>query len=131
MGPRIYPSQQDTNLTAKGSLILTKSTVDAIEVYVNGTIVNKQFSVINGLYSYGINIGDVIDITSIIIKSISITRKDYTTDDNNGNNGIINTFITGVTNVLLYTFTATTSPSSYNFEYLISMTPTPTTTPTH
>lgn len=130
MGPRIYPSQQDTNLTAKGSLILTKSTVDAIEVYVNGTIVNKQFSVINGLYSYGINIGDVIDITSIINKSISITRKDYTTDDNNGNNGIINTFITGVTNVLLYTFTATTSPSSYNFEYLISMTPTPTPTPT-
>jgi hypothetical protein len=130
MGPRIYPSQQDTNLTAKGSLILTKTSASTIEVYVNGTIVNAQFSLINGLYSYGINIGDVIAITTDINKSFNVTRKDYTTDDNNGNSGIVDTFITGVTNVLSYTFTATTSASSYNFEYLISMTPTPTPTAT-
>jgi hypothetical protein len=130
MGPRIYPSQQDTNLTAKGSLILTTSTANSIEIYVNSTIVNKQFSIINGLYSYGINIGDVVTITSIVNKSFNVTRKDYTTDDNNGNSGIVDTFITGVTNVSSFTFTATTSPSSYNFEYLISMTPTPTPTPT-
>jgi hypothetical protein len=130
MGPRIYPSQQDTNLTAKGSLILTKTSASTIEVYVNSRIVNAQFSIINGLYSYGINIGDIVTITTNINKSFNVTRKDYTTDDNNGNNGIVDTFITGVTNVLSYTFTATTSPSSYNFEYLISMTPTPTPTAT-
>jgi hypothetical protein len=130
MGPRIYPSFQDTNTTAKGSLILTKTSASTIEVYVNSIIVNEQFSIINGLYTYGINIGDVVTITTDINKSFNVTRKDYTTDDNNGNNGIVDTFITGVTNVLSYTFTATTSPSSYNFEYLISMTPTPTPTAT-
>jgi hypothetical protein len=123
MGPRIYPSQQNTNLTAKGSLILSiDSSIDYVDVYVNDILVNKKYSVINGLYSVSINVNDVVRLERGEIIKISSTRKDYTTDDTAGNNGIVNTFITGITSTNSYTFTATTSPSSYNFEYLISVT---------
>lgn len=122
MGPRIYPSYQDTNLTAKGSLILSlDDTIDDVNVYVNNNLVNKQYSIINGLYSVSLNVNDVVRLERGEIIKISSTRKDYTTDDTAGNNGIVNTFITGITSTNSYTFTATTIPSSYNFEYLISV----------
>lgn len=122
MAPRIYPSQQDTNLTAKGSLILSiDDTVDDVNVYVNDNLVNKNYSIVNGLYSVSINVNDVVRLERGEIIKISSTRKDYTTDDTAGNNGIVNTFITGITSTNSYTFTATTNPSSYNFEYLISV----------
>jgi len=40
MGPRIYPSQQDTNTTAKGSFILTLSNtyINDIQVTVNSIL---------------------------------------------------------------------------------------------
>jgi hypothetical protein len=133
MGPRVYPSQQDTNLTAKGSLILSSSIPNNLEIYVNNTIVNKQFSIINGLYSYAINIGETVTITNPSNISFGVIRKEYTTDDINGNNGIVSTVITGVTNQSSITFIITTTPLSYNFEYLISIsqgqTPTPTPLP--
>jgi hypothetical protein len=122
MGPRIYPSQQDTNTTAKGSLILSlDNSIDDVNVYVNNNLVNKQYSIVNGMYNVSLNVNDVVRLERGEIIKISSTRKDYTTDDQSGNNGIINTFITGITSTDSYTFTATTSPSSYNFEYLISV----------
>jgi hypothetical protein len=122
MGPRIYPSYQDTNTTAKGSLILSlDDTIDDVNVYVNNNLVNKQYSIVNGIYSVSLNVNDVVRLERGDIIKISSIRKDYTTDDQSGNNGIIDTFITGITSTNSYTFTATTSPSSYNFEYLISV----------
>lgn len=136
MGPRIYPSQQDTNTTAKGSLIMSIDIwIDNVEIYINNNIWNKQYSVIQGLYSIPINLGDVIKIESSEFFSINLNRYDYTTDDSNGDNGIKNTFINYSATNNSYTFTATTLNSSYNFEYrsIISYpgpTPTPTVTPT-
>jgi hypothetical protein len=133
MGPRIYPSQQDTNLTAKGSVILSiGSNINNVELYVNNTLVNVEYSTVNGLYSYNVNINDIVRIVPSSTTLIDVIRKDYTTDDNNGNNGIINTTITGIT-ATGYTFTASTVSSGYNFEYLIGIgnyTPTATPTPT-
>jgi hypothetical protein len=136
MTARIYPSQQDTNLTAKGSLILTiSSNINRVRVFVNNNLTNNESSTVDGLYFYTINIGDIIIIDPTSVTLINVIRKDYTTDDINGDNGIRNTTITGVTSTS-YTFTATTVNSVYNFEYLISVgtfpdtpTPTPTTTP--
>jgi hypothetical protein len=137
MTARIYPSQQDTNLTAKGSIILTISpNINNVELYVNNTLVNVEYSTVTGLYSYNVNIGDIVRIIPSSIIGIDIIRKDYTTDDNNGNNGIINTTIIG-TFATGYTFTASTVNSGYNFEYIIGVgnyiitpTPVPTSTPT-
>jgi len=135
MGPRIYPSYQDTNLTAKGSLILSiGSYINNVELYVNNTLINIQYSKVNGLYSYNVNINDIVRIVPSSIIGIDVIRKDYTTDDNNGNNGIINTTITA-TFATGYTFTATTVSSGYNFEYIIGVgnyiiTPTPVPTST-
>jgi hypothetical protein len=121
MTARIYPSQQDTNLTAKGSLILSiSSNINSVSVYVNNNLTNNESSTVDGLYFYTINIGDIIIIDPTSVTLINVIRKDYTTDDINGDNGIRNTTITGVTSTS-YTFTATTVNSVYNFEYLISV----------
>jgi hypothetical protein len=121
MTARIYPSYQDTNLTAKGSLILSiSSNINSVSVYVNNNLTNNESSTVDGLYFYTINIGDIIIIDPTSVTLINVIRKDYTTDDINGDNGIRNTTITGVTSTS-YTFTATTVNSVYNFEYLISV----------
>jgi uncharacterized delta-60 repeat protein len=138
MGPRIYPSQQDTNLTAKGSLLLSiDDNIDSVDVYINNVLWKKQYSVVSGLYIIPINIGDVIRIDSLQQYSMSLNRYDYTTDEENGDNGIKNTFVNFVYANTSYSFTATTLSSGYNFEYRGSIslpvttpTPTPTTSPT-
>ena len=136
MGPRIYPSQQDTNLTAKGSLLLSiDDNIDSVDVYINNVLWKKQYSVVSGLYIIPINIGDVIRIDSLQQYSMSLNRYDYTTDEENGDNGIKNTFVNFVYANTSYSFTATTLSSGYNFEYIGSIslpvtTPTPTATST-
>ena len=123
MGPRIYPSQQDTNLTAKGSLILTSSAsfTTSINVEINGITVNRARKNLNGYYVVNLNINDIVTLIffggNVNLKSV---RKDYTTDEQGGDNGIRTTNIIESNNAGTYTFTATTDPSSYNFEYLIT-----------
>jgi len=146
MGPRIYPSYQDTNTTANGSLILSLLNLylNNIQVTVNGILRDVEYSNLNGIYTTNININDVVSIllTSTptnYYKMLNIIRRDYTTDDVVGNYGIFDTSISNNnsfdTTGLTVTFTATTSNASYNFEYRISAsvmqgTPSPTTTPT-
>ena len=138
MAVRTYPSQQDTNLTAKGSLLISiDAAIDNVEIYINNNIWNKRYSIINGLYSIPINIGDVIKIDSLQQYSMTLGRYDYTTDDVNGDNGIKNTAVDFIYTSNSYSFTATTLSTSYNFEYRGSIsfavatpTPTPTATPT-
>ena len=123
MGPRIYPSQQDTNLTSKGSLILTSSAsfTTSINVEINGITVNRARKNLNGYYVVNLNINDIVTLIffggNVNLKSV---RKDYTTDEQGGDNGIRTTNIIESNNAGTYTFTATTDPSSYNFEYLIT-----------
>ena len=146
MGPRIYPSFQDTNTTAKGSLILTLSNIflNNIQVTVNGILRDVEYSNLNGYYTTNININDIVTIllTSTpnnYYKMLNVIRRDYTTDDVSGDYGIFDTSISNNnsfdTSGLTVTFTATTSNASYNFEYRISAsvmagTPPPTATPT-
>jgi hypothetical protein len=132
MGPRIYPSQQDTNLNAKGSLIINYLDIfenvynDYMQVSVNGQLRSRDYNEVIGLYKTNLNIGDVvlIELTSdvILFKNITVFRRDYSTDDNGGDNGITDSLITfnnSDTTTISLTFTATTIPSSYNFEYRV------------
>lgn len=136
MGPRIYPSYQDTNLSAKGTLILSIDTwINFIDIYINNQIWDKEYKIINGLCTIPININDIIRLESNEFFSLSLDRIDYTTDDINGDNGIRDEYTFYVNTVSSYEFVATTSNSSYNFEYRIGIsfpgpTPTPTVTPT-
>jgi uncharacterized delta-60 repeat protein len=145
MGPRIYPSQQDTNLTAKGSFILTLSNtyINDIQVTVNGILRDVEYSNLNGFYTTNINTSDIVTILlrstpTNYYKTINVSRRDYTTDEVAGNAGIVDTLISNnnsfSTTGLTVTFTATTLNYSYNFEYRIGAsimagTPTPTPTP--
>jgi hypothetical protein len=122
MGPRIYPSYQDTNTTAKGSLILSIDTlIDYVQIFINNVLVKIEYSTVTGLYSVTINVNDVVKISSNNSFLYSLNRKDYTTDDNNGDNGIKESLISNTTiSDFEYIFTATTLTSSYNFEYLFN-----------
>jgi hypothetical protein len=132
MGPRIYPSQQDTNLTAKGSLIFSLDqyidgySLDNIEITVNGILRLKEYNEVTGLYGTFLNNNDVVVLnvtsTNPLRKIINVNRRDYTTDDNNGDYGIVDisyTGATGDTTSYSLTFTAITASNSYNFEYRI------------
>jgi len=87
MGPRIYPSYQDTNTTAKGSLIINFLDIfadqynDYIQVSVNGLLRDRTYNKVDGLYRTNLNIGDVvlIEIVSdiILFKNITENRMVY------------------------------------------------------
>jgi hypothetical protein len=145
--PTSTPYIEDTRM--RGSLLLTYNEFlvpSYIDIYVNSELRNIRYSEIDNLYSTFIYSGDVINIqinTTSNINSIDITRRDYTIDDQDGDNGIRDTFITGTTGssisgIYQITFTATTIQEDYNFEYRIDVstgvpvtpTPTPTNTPT-
>jgi uncharacterized delta-60 repeat protein len=102
------------------------------DVFVNNIIKNRHFTDITNLYAADINIGNTLricfenSIQSNLI-NYNVYRRDYTTDDTNGNNGIINTLITGSTltttgtTICTPTITATTSSDAYDFEYRVNV----------
>jgi hypothetical protein len=150
MTARVYPSQQDTYLTTTGSLLVTydevnqSSNISKLQCFVNSVerklIPNNN----NNLYSTFITNGDIVRIlvtTTSDNNTINVTRRDYTTDDQGGDMGIRDVYITGVTGnsptTLEVTFTVSPISLDYNFEYLVNAivqyppTPTPTNTPTN
>lgn len=124
MGPRIYPSQQDTNLTAKGSLLLSEDeNIAVIDVYVNNVLAAKEYSTVEGLYVVGLNIGDVVRLEASSNFNIIAKRFNYTTDYENGDNGVKVTELGTNVGISAYTFTVTTLANSYNFEYHLDTSP--------
>jgi hypothetical protein len=107
-------------------------------VTVNGQLRDLHYSKSSNLYSTFINTGDVISITVVNVPSyvsLNVFRRDYTTDDVDGNMGIVESGINSTTtqSPLTITFTATTLSNSYGYTYImdsITILPTPTPTPT-
>ena len=119
--------------------------IDYIQLSVNGSVRYIRYTDTKGLYTTNLNLNDVVEVQvytdpSNLGKQISLTRRDYTTDDQSGDDGIRDTFITstsGTTFPLSLVFTATTTSDTYSFRYIIDVTtfvpaptPTPTATPT-
>jgi len=104
--------------------------VDAVVLYVNNVVRKVQNTDINNLWTVPINIGDVVKIDVVFSGDynidIDVNRIDYTTDDNNGDFGIKNTYITGITGStappFYVEFTATTRPDSYSYRYVVDCT---------
>lgn len=100
------------------------------DVSVNNVLRNRHFTNINNLYTTYLNLNNTFRIVfntlpEIVILTYDVIRRDYTTDDVDGNNGIVDTYITGatITNSIVTTpmFTATTRPDAYDFEYRINV----------
>jgi hypothetical protein len=127
MTPRIYPSQQDTYLTAIGSLLVTFNQTpnyfDNYTITINGQTRILNYKNSNNLYTTYIYSGDSVTITvSPELNDFSVYRRDYTTDEQGGDMGIRDVFITSGTTTSSISFTATTSSDIYNFEYIIGAT---------
>jgi hypothetical protein len=128
------------------SLYLNASSDNFVNIYINNIINKRNYSTSDNLYSCPLYVGDVVKIEIYTLSNLNIIdviRRDYTTDDEGGNIGIVDTFITGTTgpsisDIYELTFTATTVNSAYDFEYRVATTtsfpatptPTPTNTPT-
>ena len=98
---------------------------DYLDIYTNDVIQKRLYISTNNLYSCPIYVGDVVrleltNLSPYIITYLDLVRRDYTTDDIQGNNGIIDTTITSDAVLTTYTFTATTINSAYDFEYRMS-----------
>jgi hypothetical protein len=100
---------------------------DYLDIYINN-VINKRIHLTSyNLYSCPLYVGDVVrleflDIYPIVISYLDITRRDYTTDDEGGNNGIVDTLVANGIPLNIYSFTATTVNSAYDFEYRLDNT---------
>lgn len=114
-------------------------------ISVNNDPRDLHFTDIDNYYSTFIFTGDtvtfVLDTTSARIKNVTVIRKDFTNDDENGDRGIKETnvsydILNNAPAQLAIRFTGSTIPAAYNFHYVINAetlptpTPTPTSTPT-
>jgi hypothetical protein len=114
----------------RGQLLVTLTDnyglgADYLNIYINSVITKRIYNTSNGLYSCPLYVGDVltfefIDPTPEIVSYLNLVRKDYTTDDVGGNNGI--TYTTIANNIVLttYTTTITASAYAYDFEYIMT-----------
>lgn len=104
--------------------------IDFYQVVVNGNLRERTFDDVNDFYSTYLFTGDTVSVelftNGLAFYDLSVIRRDYTTDDENGNNGIVDTFITAQqldygSSSSIITFTAETPTNTYNFEYRITI----------
>lgn len=115
----------------RGSLLITYDEIDGLggdnlAITINGGLVKQLYNNSNNLYSYPIYSGDVVNVVFNDMGEKneffhSVIRKDFTTDDEGGDNGIKETtIVTGLTTGV--TFTATTRNDAYDFLYIVNFT---------
>jgi len=100
---------------------------DLFSVDINGVTQYNQYTDINNLYTSPLNVGDTVRIDFTYQGGTggdyTAYRKDYTNDNEGGDFGIKSTLISsGVTTgtTLSVSFTATTIPASYRFNYEVN-----------
>ncbi len=126
------PAEPQPAEAMRGSLIMSFADNNQPSNYlvqVNGRTRDVHYTNIDNLYSTFLYPNNVVTITVRGVvpptesTTIGVFRRDYTTDDQNGDMGIRDTYITGVTatgSTVSITFTATTISSDYNFEYRVA-----------
>lgn len=120
-----------------GSLILTYDklpgqddnySIVKITGGTTGNISTYRYSDINELDMIPLNVGDIVEYYTVGIggKLITFSRRDYTTDDIDGDMGVRDVFLTAVATgsnsdtVYVYRFVVSKDPLDYNFEYRIN-----------
>jgi len=98
---------------------------DYLNIYINSVLRKRIYELSNGLYSCPLYVGDVLTLEFVdpspeIISYLNLVRKDYTTDDVAGNNGITYTTIANGVPLTTETFTITASAYAYDFEYIMT-----------
>jgi len=117
----------------RGQLLITFDDIDAqiggdfMDIFVNNVIQKRIYISPYKLYTCPLYVGDVVrfdftNVSPIVITYLSLIRRDYTTDDIEGNMGIVDTSIVTDIAFTTYTFTATTVNNAYDFEYIMSNT---------
>ena len=115
----------------RGQLLITFDDIDAqiggdfMDIFVNNVIQKRIYISPYKLYTCPIYVNDVVrfdftNVSPIVITYLSLIRRDYTTDDIEGNMGIVDTNIATDVAFTTYTFTATTVNNAYDFEYIMS-----------
>jgi len=115
----------------RGSLIISWDDVDGfggdyLDIFVNNVIRKRIYNTSYGLYSTFLYLGDVVTIqfndqpqpNSV---QFDVYRRDYTTDDEGGDNGIKTSLVSSGSSNTGVTFTVTTLNISYDFEYRLGL----------
>jgi hypothetical protein len=124
--PTPTPSPTPLPNQMRGSLIFTFDQnpnykgIDNYTITVNGQPRVLNYSNNDNLYTTYIYSGDSVTITTAPeLNDFSVIRRDYTTDDQGGDMGIRDVFITSSTGTTSISFTVTISSIDYNFEYRV------------
>lgn len=115
----------------RGSLIISFDDIDGfggdyLDIVVNSVLRKRIYTNSSSLYSCPLYVGDVVnlqfnDLSPSTDLNFDVYRRDYTTDDQGGDNGIKTTQVSsGVTNTGV-TFTVSTLNISYDFEYRLDL----------
>jgi hypothetical protein len=98
---------------------------DYLDIYTNSILRKRIYTNTDKLYSCPIYVGDVITITTTTaipeLSGFEIYRRDYTTENIDGNNGIFDTLISCEGGINTTTFTATTINTAYDFDYKVTI----------
>lgn len=113
----------------RGSLLVTFFDEDGrggdyVDIFVNDVQVQRIYTRSNNLYSHPLFIGDVVriefeDSSGDFVDTLSVTRRDFTTDNEDGDNGIKETSVAVGIVLTTYTFTVSTINSAYDFIYIL------------
>lgn len=117
-----------TSEPIRGTLLLSVELYDGIggdvcNIYVNSELRDRIYITSELLYSTHLYVGDIVylsieDLTVAQTLFLTLDRYDFTTDDENNDNGIKKTNIINQQIASGYTFTATTVANAYDFTYV-------------
>lgn len=111
----------------RGSLLISffdyeRGIPDYVDISVNGNLLRRIYSASDRLYSIPIYNGDNVTVTYYspdyaTISVLKLIKKEYTSDDVDGNLGIVTTTIASGISFTSYTFTVSVTSKAYDFEY--------------
>lgn len=93
-------------------------------VTVNSQLRNQEYVDSNNLFTTYLYVGDIVTVTLFggeVSEYLDVTRIDFTTDAEDGNNGIYTVNVDEVYGSDTVSFMATTVNTSYNFEYHLDL----------
>ena len=111
----------------RGSLLISfydyeVGIADYVDIFVNGNLLRRIYSASDGLYSIPLYNGNNVTVTyyspdNASISELTLIKKEYTSDDVNGNMGIVTTTIDSGVVFTSYSFTVSVSSKAYDFDY--------------
>jgi len=98
---------------------------DYIDITINGALLRRIYSASDNLYSVPLYNGDIVTVTyyspsGSSVSSLTLIKREFTSENIDGNLGIVDTQVANGETFTSYTFTVSISSKAYDFDYLFN-----------